>query len=210
LAELKVAAGTTDELVREMAHTSPAALRLEIDQRTSAIVELEREQTRLERERGKWQTREKEEQARQFDLDPLRKQRKASLADATQLDRQRAAEQAENRTIYSLPRGFDKQGWILVIEAQTISVAPLGRAAKPLVFKSSGISLFGKSAAAALGDWIEREHLRAAYFLVLVRPEASTPFHDVQSLLTDKSISYGFDLIGADETNLNPERGAAP
>ena len=49
-----------------------------------------------------------------------------------------------------------------------------------------------------------------AYFLLLVRPDAARAFDDVQELLTDKSISHGFDLIGADQSILHPERGAAP
>lgn len=210
LAELKAAAGTTDDLVREVAATSPAELRNEIAQRESAIAELERERTRLERQRGKWQTREKEEQTEQFDLEPLRQQQASALAEAAELDRQRTSEQAENRTVFSLPRGFQKEGWIVVIDATQIAVAPLGRPAKPVVVRASGLPLIGTSAAAAFVAWIEREQLRSAYFLLLVRPEAARAFDDVQELLTDKSISHGFDLIGSDQSILHPERGAAP
>ena len=210
LAELKAAAGTTDDLVREVAATSPAELRNEIAQRESAIAELERERTRLERQRGQWKTREKEEQTEQFDLEPLRQQQANALAEAAELDRQRTSEQVENRTVFSLPRGFQKEGWIVVIDATQIAIAPLGRPAQPVVVRTSGLPLIGTSAAAGFVAWIEREQLRSAYFLLLVRPDAARAFDDVQELLTDKSISHGFDLIGADQSILHPERGAAP
>ena len=210
LAELKAAAGTTDDLVREVAATSPAELRNEIAQRESTIAELERERARLERQRGQWQTREKEAQTEQFDLEPLRQQQANALAEAAELDRQRTSEQVENRTVFSLPRGFQKEGWIVVIDATQIAIAPLGRPAQPVVVRASGLPLIGTSAAAGFVAWIEREQLRSAYFLLLVRPDAARAFDDVQELLTDKSISHGFDLIGADQSILHPERGAAP
>ena len=210
LAELNAAAGTTDDLVREVAATSPAELRNEIAQRESTIAELERERARLERQRGQWQTREKEAQTEQFDLEPLRQQQANALAEAAELDRQRTSEQVENRTVFSLPRGFQKEGWIVVIDATQIAIAPLGRPAKPVVVRASGLPLIGTSAAAGFVAWIEREQLRSAYFLLLVRPDAARAFDDVQELLTDKSISHGFDLIGADQSILHPERGAAP
>ena len=35
-------------------------------------------------------------------------------------------------------------------------------------------------------------------------------FDEVEELLTQKSVSHGFDLIGADQSILHSERGAAP
>ena len=210
LAELNAVAGTTDDLVREVAATSPAELRNEIAERQSAIVELERERTRLERQRGQWKTREKQAQTEQFDLEPLRQQQANALAEAAELVRQRTSEQVENRTVFSLPRGFQKEGWVVVIDATQIAIAPLGRPAQPVVVRASGLPLIGTSAAAAFVAWIEREQLRSAYFLLLVRPDASRAFADTQELLTAKSISHGFDLIGSDQVILHPERGAAP
>jgi hypothetical protein len=210
LAELNAVAGTTDDLVREVAATSPAELRNEIAERQSAIVELERERTRLERQRGQWKTREKQAQTEQFDLEPVRKQQANALAEAAELDRQRTSEQAENRTSFSLPQGFHKEGWIVVVDATQISVAPLGRPAAPVVWKDSGLPLIGTRAADAFAAWIEKEQLRSVYFLLLVRPDASRAFADTQELLTAKSISHGFDLIGSDQVILHPERGAAP
>jgi hypothetical protein len=118
-------------------------------------------------------------------------------------------EKQENRVLFTLPRGFNKEGWIAVVDSGKITVAPLGRAAKPQVFVSTGI-LFKKTAADAMIEWIDRDRLRAAYFLVLIRPAGSRTFSELEDALHDKSISFGFDLIDAERTVLHPERGAAP
>ena len=101
LAELNAVAGTTDDLVREVAATSPAELRNEIAERQSAIVELERERTRLERQRGQWKTREKQAQTEQFDLEPVRKQQANALAGGLPTGHQRLLELA--RVLISRP-----------------------------------------------------------------------------------------------------------
>ena len=114
-----------------------------------------------------------------------------------------------NRVLFTLPRGFNKEGWIAVVELGRITVAPLGRAAKPQVFVSTGTFL-KKSAVDALIDWIDRDRLRSAYFLVLIRPVGARTFSELEDAFHGKSISFGFDLIDAERTVLHPERGAAP
>lgn len=211
LAEMQAAVGTTDDLLRTVADKSPAELRTEIAQRESTTTELERERARLERQNTQLQSRHKAELARAFDLEPLRKQQQAAQNKTTEIDRQRAAEKAENRTVFSLPRGTRKEGWIVVIDPAQIAVAPLGRPAQPVAFRSSGrLPLLGTNGSAAFLEWIDQQQLRSAYFLLLVRPGGADAFDDVQESLTEKRISYGFDLISADQPILHPARGAAP
>jgi len=210
LALLRAAADLTDGLVREVAATSPAELRTEISQRESAIAELQRELSRLERQRQQWLAREKEELAESFDLEPMRQQLANAVTSADQVDLQRASEQSENRTVFTLPRGFQREGWIAVLDAQRITVAPLGRPAKPIVFTASGLPLIGTTAAHALVQWIERQQIQSAYFLLLVRPDAATMFDEVHELLTNQPIAHGFDVIDSDRSIIHPERGAAP
>ena len=210
LTELRAATASTDELVREVAATSPAELRNEIAQRESAIAELELERARLERQRTGWKAREKAERAEGFELEPVREQQARVEREAAELEQQRKEERAENRTVFSLPHGFQKEGWLVVIGAKQIDVAPLGRPARPVAFVGKGLPLFGTSAAGAFEKWIDDQGLRSAYFLLLVRPEAARTFDEVEELLTKKSVSHGFDLIGADQSILHPERGAAP
>ncbi|MEI8018446.1 MAG: hypothetical protein WCH39_09600, partial [Schlesneria sp.] len=210
LARLRKVTESADELGREAAVTSPAELRNEIAQRESTILELERERKRLEQQSQKWLTRKKEKLSQQFDLEPLKEeQRKTELA-ASDLERQLADEQAENRTIFTLPRGLQKEGWLAVIDAHQITVAPLGLAARPTTFVATGLSLFGSSPSGNFEKWIVDQRLSSAYFLLLVRPDAAVAFDKVQEMLEKKMVSHGFDLIGADQKILHPDRGAAP
>ena len=210
LARLLATAENSDELVREVAATSPAELRNEIADRNSAIADLERERTRLEKQRQQWQTQEKERLADQFDLEPLKADLAKTIEEIEALEQQRANERAENRTIFTLPRGMQKEGWLAVIDSKQIAVAPIGRAAKPTIFVATGITLFGSSAAEKFGKWVAEQNLSSAYFLLLIRPGGATGFDQLRDILEKKQVSHGFDLINADQTILHPERGAAP
>jgi hypothetical protein len=210
LAQLQAQTASTDELVRQVAATSPADLRSDIALRQSRISELEREKHRLDEQKQKLQAKLKERLAEQFDIEPL----KAELAEIEQtiieLERQRAEEVADDRPIFSLPRGFDKEGWIVEIDREQVQVAPIGRAAAPMKFVATGLPVVGSSAADNFEKWIDRQGLLSAYFLLLIRPEASAEFDRVQQMLEKKKISHGFDLVDDDQTVLDPERGAAP
>ena len=210
LAELRAAADSTDELVREVAATSSAELRNEIAQRESAIAELERERARLERQRVTWQAREKTERAEQFDLEPVRRQQAQVASETVELERRTEQERQDDRILFTMARGSNREGWLVVIDSQRIEAAPLGRPARPVAFVATGLPVLGTSAAEAFGNWIDEQGHRSAYFLLLVRPDASSAFDDVQEMLTKKSVSHGFDLVGADQALLDPERGAAP
>ena len=208
-ARLSVLAESTDELVKEVAATSPAELKNEIAQRESTIAELERERARLEQQNQKWRSREKEVLGEQFDLEPLKEEQVRTERTAKEVQRQSAEERTENRTIFSLPRGTTKEGWVAVIDSDQISVAPLERPEKPTTFVSSGLLLLSVSATGHFEKWIDERQLGSAYFLLLIRPDGAKPFDDVRRMMERKTISHGFDLAGADQTLLHPERGAS-
>ncbi len=210
LAQLRAISDSTDDLVREVAATSPGELQNEIAERESKIVELEREKARLERQETLWKAREKEELARQFDLEPLKQEQANAELAIIDLERQRLNENEENRVVFSLPRGMEKEGWLAVIDSEQIFVAPLGRPAKPTMFVTTGQLLVRNSAADNFEAWILKNRLNSAYFLLLIRPGSSEEFDHVQKKLAAQKIAHGFDLISADQNILHPERGAAP
>jgi hypothetical protein len=210
LANLSAEVSSVDDVVQQAAAISPAELELDIARRESAIHDLQNAQTRLEKEQDEWKGRLKTVEIERFELEPSRKKTRKLVQETSDLERRRKAEEAENRTIFSLPRGFQKEGWIAVVESQRILVAPLGRSAVPRAFETSGVPLFGISAADEFLKWIELERLRTAYFLLQVRPDGPGVFESVQERFTKQNIAYGFDLIGANEVLLDSERGAAP
>ena len=210
LARLQNVADTTDAVVREVASISPGDLRSEIAQRESTIEELKRERAQLQQQNLVWKAHEKAKLTEQFDLVPLKDEQTRTSVAATELERQQAEEAAENRTIYSLPRGTKQEGWLAVVDADQIDVAPIGRAAPPTTFVPTGLALIGSSAADNFGKWMDEKNLDRAYFLVLIRPGGAATFDDVEEKLKSRRISHGFDLIDADQAILHPERGAAP
>jgi hypothetical protein len=210
LAQLQAATEATDELVREVAATSPAELRNEVAQRESAIEELQRERIRREEQSLEWKAREKVELAEQFDLEPLKEEFERTVLATSAVEKQLAEETAENRMIFTLPKGLEKEGWLAVIDSREIAIAPLGRAAIPTTFASTGNVLFGSSAADNFEKWALEQRRGSAYFLLLIRPGADNVFDKVHQILERKSFEHGFDLIGADQRVLHPERGAAP
>lgn len=210
LAALKDRTTETSELVREIAATSPAELRNEITQREAMITELSSEKERIQRRLLKVTELEKTTAVKLFDLHPVEEEKQKLERSYADLERQVQQERQENRVLFTLPRGFQKEGWIAVIEANRIITAPIGREAKPIEFRTSGISLFGRSSTKEFTNWIEQQGLRSAYFLLLVRPGAATSFDETDDALTNLAVSHGFDLISRDIILFHPERGAAP
>jgi hypothetical protein len=209
LAQLHTMASTTDELVRELADATPADLQREITAREQNIERLQQQRSRLKEQVSLLQDREKEKLAEQFDLEPLKQEASAVETTTTELERQRAEERAENRTIYSLPSGIQKEGWIVELESGRITIAPIGRAEPPQSFEPSGFALIGSSAADNFAKWIDAQSRDDIYFLLLLRPDSGDEFDRVHQMLESKKISHGFDLIDAERTVFHPERGAA-
>ena len=210
LAALKDESTVTDDLVREVAATSPAELRTEISKRESLIIELQHDRVRLQQRQKHLDALQKAAAAEQFDLEPLREEKTLADRATADLERQVDQERRENRVAFTLPQGCQKEGWLAVIEADRIVAAPIGRPSKPVEFRATGVLLFGKSAADQFGGWIGQQGLQSAYFLLLVRPGAASMFDDAERMLTTGSVSHGFDLVSRDAMIIHPERGAAP
>lgn len=208
LAELKSAASSVDELVREIASMSPEEMRSDIAQRERRIEDLQRQKRRLENQAETLRSELNKERAQQFDLEPKRNEANQIEESISDLERQLAQERTENRVVFSLPRGAEKSGWIAEINQSKIGVAPIGRPARPTFFGPTGLPLLGASAADNFEKWIDEQRLSSEYFLLLIRPDGKTDFDNVQRLLERRGISHGFDLLGPDEMVLHPERGA--
>lgn len=108
----------------------------------------------------------------------------------------------DDRTVYTLPRGINKAGWIVVLADDEIAVAPIGIAARPTRFHSDS------TAADEFLAWVKTHD--SDYFLLLIRPTGIDHFDTVEQDFHDRSIAYGFDVVGEQVTVLHPERGAAP
>ncbi len=197
-----------NEVVQGAAIFSPAELRAEIAQREITIknlLDMQRRQVQADRD---LKAKELIANAEKFDLEPTRKLAKQTVQEAQSLAELLEAERQEGRVIFALPRGFTKSGWLAVVENDRISLAQLGRVSKPQIFEASKGLFLNTSAADEVSNWIDREHQRSAYFLVLVRPSGCRTFDTLEGVLHSKGVAFGFDVIDDDQAILHPERGA--
>ena len=126
---------------------------------------------------------------------------------AAELQSRIEKERRVDRRLFSLPRGFDKKGWVVVISADGISAAPLAEASHPVTFPvRDGL----ESAVEAFMRWSSTHATRNKYYLLLVRPAAAEVFDSVRNRLQADGVEFGFDLIDKDQVILDPERGVAP
>jgi len=209
LSQLQQIANRTNNLVRGVAESSPAQLKEEIAKREATIAELERQKARLDQQDKLWQGQKQSQLIEQFDLDPSRTERETLERTIAALEQERRAEQAENRPVFAMPRGMQKDGWLVLIEPERISVAPLGRSAKPVVLTATGLPLVGSTAVQNFEIWLDKQEVASSYFFLLLRPGASESFHEISKVFDSKKISYGFDVVGSDQSIMDPERGAA-
>lgn len=210
LSAIKEQSAQTTDLVREIAATSPADLRSEISSREAQIAALQSDKERLQSRRQKVGELEKVAIASQLELVTIEEETAQIEQAALDLERQVLKERQENRIVFTMPRGSQKEGWIAVIESGRIIAVPVGREARPVEFRSSGTALFGANAAKLFGKWIQQQGLRTAYFLLLVRPGAAMTFDETEEELGELSVSHGFDVVSRDVAIIHPERGAAP
>lgn len=211
LEALRETTGSTDELIREVANSPPAALRDQIGNLEQRIAQLQA-QLALHREQAK-QLEKAEEAAelQRFDLKETLESLDQARREVQTLETQLDEERRDNRLVYALPRGFEKEGWLALVEQHQIAVAPIGREAKPIFFTGTKLGpLTVSSAADRFIEWITGQGASSTYVLLLVRPGGVEDFQKIDQQLTDRGIAFGFDLVGADESVLHPVRGAAP
>lgn len=210
LERLQAETTRTDATVRELAQFSPAELQAEVTAAERSLQDLQSRGKELTARHEVWESRQKAALAARFDLRPQQLQLERTRQAIQDLQREIEEGRTDKRPIYGLPRGITAGGWVAVIEAETIFVAPLGKRARPLQFEQGAFPLVTGTAAGAFLRWVSDEKQERAYFLLLVRPGGAGQFYEIESKFNDTSILYGFDVIDAQQVILHPEKGAAP
>src|SRR5690606_25876120 len=145
-------------------------------------------------------------EAAEFDAQPL-------VDELEELSRRQAAleetlETASDRPVYTMPRGDDRRGWLVVLSGVEIAAAPIGSPLSPSVFRKEG--LFSESAEDAFLEWARQQDRASSYFLLLVKPSGAASYDRIETALRSEGFGFGFDLAAEDRILLDPERGAAP
>lgn len=102
------------------------------------------------------------------------------------------------RVVYNVAKGSWKERWIVQISGQRILAAPLGRTERPREFAS----------ASAFETWAGRRGVSSFYFLLIVQPDGIRQFETIRKTLKNSGASIGFDLIGSDQSAIDPKTGA--
>lgn len=197
--EIKDLLADESEAVREAAGTSAAELRRDI-----TALEDEAERVNAQIVAGRKQAEALAEAAsavevRRFDAAETVEELESVRRRVEELEAEVEESKTDDRVVFTLPKGFNKPGWLVVLAGDSITAAPLGAKARPISF--------GADESAFL-DWAGDR--RGDYFLLLVRPSGVDAFDAVDTDFRARGFTYGYDVIGADTKVLHPERGAAP
>ncbi|WP_437229461.1 hypothetical protein SH661x_001453 [Planctomicrobium sp. SH661] len=145
---------------------------------------------------------------RRKQLEELRRRFLAAQQEAARLKHELQVEIHEDRSIFSLPRGDRRSGWIVELSASAIQVAPIGRAEKPTRFVPSRSGfLQTKTPQQAFLDWTKQAESQA-YFFLFVRPDGVEAFEEISQVFEKNNVSFGFDLADSEQQLLHPVRGA--
>ena len=105
-----------------------------------------------------------------------------------------------NRVVYNQYRGSADSCWIVEFtDDNTIHAARIGHAQKPMSFASIP----------SVVTWIRNQRQQGAEFLILLKPAATEASELLPEMLRRENIPHGYDLLGQDQTALDPEQGAA-
>jgi len=193
------------DMAEELAAASPQQLNRAKQEVEREIVRLEAELVELDhKERAKRRDQEEAESQnkdRQKDRDTLKQ-----LESTAQVLVDKLKDLKEkNRLIYNPSRDTGKQAWLVDVAPDKISVACLGRAAASTLFEQSSSS----ARVRAFLEFINKREPSSDYFVLLVRPAATEVFDELRTKLEKRGFELGFDLIGAQQTVIDPAAGTS-
>ncbi len=103
------------------------------------------------------------------------------------------------RVVYNRYVGSASACWIIEVTSDTnIKAAQIGRKQVPLTFSSVNEVL----------QWTRERHREGSEFLLLLKPGASLAIDRLPGTLREEGIAHGYDLLGQDQTALDPVTGA--
>jgi hypothetical protein len=187
------------EILRDMASVS--ALQLQEESR-----ELRRLVAQLATEAADLQLKAKDAQCREDDAERVMRNSEQSTAQLKKrvenLRDQIARLKKQNRVIYN-PAGSEKSTWLVEINEDRLTVAPLGKVAAPIVFEHA-------TRADDFLSWARSRDLRTEYFLLLIKPDSGIMgFKEIHLRLHDAGFDVGYDLLSPGQTAIDPKTGAA-
>lgn len=195
---LKAVLADEGEAVREAAGTSAEELRRDLADQEAEIERVGEQFRDLEADAEALEEAAEALEVKQFDAAGRIAELEEARRRTAELQREIESARRDDRVVFTLPRGINRPGWLVVLSGEKLAAASIGVEARPTDF--DGI--------AELLDWSE-EH-RGDYFLLLIRPSGIDAFNRVETAFELRGVTYGFDVIGETTDVLHAERGAAP
>lgn len=107
------------------------------------------------------------------------------------------------RVVYNQYIGSAASCWIVeATNDTTFAAAQIGKSEPPVTFNSiNSINEVLK--------WIRQKHNEDAEFMILLKPDAQTAIDRLPGTLREEQIAHAYDLLGQDQTALDPVTGAS-
>ncbi len=176
----------------------------------SANSALQVELDRLQGELNKQEQMEPERDVCRKRLKELQAELDQGQRELSNVQRTIQEEHGEDRPLFTISNGNHRQGWIVDVSGGQIQVAPIGRAEKPKVFRSSRKGLLERqSAESAFLEWSSNVNRQShPYYFLFVRPSGVREFEKITESFKQSGTAYGYDVASVRQTLLHPERGA--
>ena len=172
------------------------ALRRRLANLSAATAELEKQTTRIEVTQKDIEQRKAELAEQSKDLTPEAIEKLAE--EQREMAQQIEAMRQSNRVIFNRPEGAARIPWLLELNADGILAAEMGASRPPQSFAD----------AAGLLTWVGTQNAGAIYFVILVKPDSILTFDSLRQELQERQFEVGYDLLGADQTAIDPITGA--
>jgi spore coat protein CotF len=209
-AKLAASLATANDVTRQLAGMTTEQLQMDIQHLDRQIEELTASTSALTSRRDALLSQKSNmTAAAERTSDVVRQSTEQALKEAADLAKELSDVQKDDRPIFTLPRGFDRKGWLVVVSSDRCEAAPLGVRAAPRQFPV-GASGFLKSTVDVSGflSWTTTAGGNS-YFLLVVRPGGAEVFDAIREDFEKRSVAFGFDLVGAGRKLLDPEKGAS-
>ncbi len=147
---------------------------------------------------------------RQLDQDMQASQpdrlRLAELSHRSRELEQRLSElKSENRVLYRPAAGSPKEAWLVEVTDSRFAAAKLGVSGKPVLFEDRS----PKRRIATLCQWVKRLDTSQEYLFLVLKPSGIEILHQALPELQHLGYDIGFDLVGAEQTVIDPITGAS-
>ncbi|MFO7906689.1 MAG: hypothetical protein R6U98_28800 [Pirellulaceae bacterium] len=194
--ETRIEAGNTE--LEDFASISPSAVRRELHDLQQRSADLEMDVNVLRRKTEGTSVRLGQWKARKADLAEDRKTLNELERQLERLVEKRRELERDNRLIYNPHQAAEKTAWLVEVRHESMVAARAGKTEQPRKFSSVPSFL----------RWTRTRSPAQEYFVFILRPQGIENYRQIFRSLRKSDYDLGMDLIGNEQTVMDPARGA--